>query len=144
MLNEALTNTEEISDTQAANFQNQAHCENLAKEITQLAGHINAMNYEFLKLLREFDEHGGWQVDGVKSFPHWLNWKCGCHGCDDLLLGVPGGHSRVAGACGARRDPGKGSVAVVPELHAACRTGRAGADLQRTGQPGSTAVRNAG
>lgn len=77
MFDTPLTAEEESSDAVTANYQRRAYCEDLANEITDLAGHINAMNYEFLKLLREFDEHGGWQVDGVRSFPHWLNWKCG-------------------------------------------------------------------
>ena len=51
--------------------------EQLEDQITEMAGHINAVNYRFIKLFADFDEARGWQVDGVKSFAHWLNWKCG-------------------------------------------------------------------
>jgi hypothetical protein len=49
----------------------------LEDEITRTAGHINAMDYYFIKQLAEFDEIEGWVGDGIKSFAHWLNWKCG-------------------------------------------------------------------
>ena len=49
----------------------------LADQITRLAGHINAANYRFLKLVAEFDSNGGWAGDGVQSCAHWLSWKCG-------------------------------------------------------------------
>jgi len=38
---------------------------------------MNAAQYRFLSLLFEFDEHGGGQGDGIRSFAHWLNWKVG-------------------------------------------------------------------
>ena len=56
---------------------NQQRCEALCNEITTLAGHLNAANYRFLKLLDEFDQHEGWAGDGIRSLAHWLNWKCG-------------------------------------------------------------------
>ncbi|NOX71018.1 MAG: DUF222 domain-containing protein, partial [Gammaproteobacteria bacterium] len=28
-------------------------------------------------MIREFDAEGLWQVDGIGSCAHWLNWKCG-------------------------------------------------------------------
>ena len=49
----------------------------LADEITTLAGHLNAAQYRFLKLLDEFDREQGWAGPGVRSLAHWLNWKCG-------------------------------------------------------------------
>ena len=49
----------------------------LCEEITALAGHLNAANYRFLKLLDEFDRHEGWAGDGIRSLAHWLNFKCG-------------------------------------------------------------------
>ena len=49
----------------------------LAAEITTLAGHLNAAQYRFLKLLDEFDREQGWAGPGVRSLAHWLNWKCG-------------------------------------------------------------------
>ena len=55
----------------------QQRCEALCDEITTLAGHLNAANYRFLKLLDEFDQHDGWAGDGIRSLAHWLNFKCG-------------------------------------------------------------------
>ena len=55
----------------------QQRCEALCEEITTLAGHLNAANYRFLKLLDEFDRHDGWAGDGIRSLAHWLNFKCG-------------------------------------------------------------------
>ena len=49
----------------------------LAAEITTLAGHLNAAQYRFLKLLDEFDLEQGWAGPGVRSLAHWLSWKCG-------------------------------------------------------------------
>ena len=51
--------------------------EALAAEITTLAGHLNAAQFRFLKLLDEFDREQGWAEPGVRSLTHWLNWKCG-------------------------------------------------------------------
>ncbi|MCP3674460.1 MAG: DUF222 domain-containing protein, partial [Gammaproteobacteria bacterium] len=49
----------------------------LADEITLLAGQINAANYQFLKLIAEFDRREAWASAGIRSCAHWLNWKCG-------------------------------------------------------------------
>lgn len=49
----------------------------MEKTIVQTAGYLNAMEYEFIMLLEAFDRHGLWYGDGIKSFAHWLNWKCG-------------------------------------------------------------------
>lgn len=49
----------------------------LRDEITKLAGHLNAANYRFLKLIAEFDRRNGWVDDEAQSCAHWLNWKCG-------------------------------------------------------------------
>ena len=49
----------------------------LAAEITTLAGHLNAAQYRFLKLLDEFDRAQGWAEPGVRSLAHWLELKCG-------------------------------------------------------------------
>lgn len=51
--------------------------ERLEDKIVTLAAQLNAANYHMLKLLAEFDDIGGWQGDGIKSFAHWLNWKIG-------------------------------------------------------------------
>ena len=49
----------------------------LADEITTLAGQINAANYRFLKLVSEFDKREAWAGFGIRSCAHWLNWQCG-------------------------------------------------------------------
>ena len=52
--------------------------EQLAQQITLLAGQINAANYRLLKLIAEFDERKVWSGGGtVRSCAHWLNWQCG-------------------------------------------------------------------
>lgn len=62
----------------------------LADQITRLAGHINAANYRFLKLVAEFDRTEGWTGSGIRSCAHWLVWKCG------MNLGVAREKVRVA------------------------------------------------
>jgi hypothetical protein len=64
---------EHTSYSQDCQQQNQ----HLADEITRLAGHINAANYRFLKLVAEFDRSGGWAGQGIRSCAHWLSWQCG-------------------------------------------------------------------
>ena len=49
----------------------------LADKITTLAGHINAANYRFLKMIAEFDRRVAWEGPGIRSCAYWLNWKCG-------------------------------------------------------------------
>jgi len=49
----------------------------LADQITLLAGQINAANYRFLKLIAEFDRREAWEGPGIRSCAYWLNWKCG-------------------------------------------------------------------
>jgi hypothetical protein len=44
-----------------------ARSEALEVEILTMAGQMNAAQYRFLTLLFEFDEHGGWQGDGIRS-----------------------------------------------------------------------------
>ena len=51
--------------------------DDLQREITTLAGHINAANYRFLKLLAVLVERGAWNGGGIKSPAHWLNYYCG-------------------------------------------------------------------
>ena len=56
--------------------------ENLKREITRLAGHLNAANHRFLVLIAELDRRKGWSGDGAtQSCAHWLNWKCGLERC---------------------------------------------------------------
>jgi hypothetical protein len=62
----------------ARRVQKRRSMDELANEITRLAGHLNAGNYRFLKLIAEFDSGKGWAGDGAtQSCAHWLNWKCG-------------------------------------------------------------------
>ena len=49
----------------------------LEREITLLAGHLNAANYRLLTLLAEFERRGGHVGVGLQSCAHWLSWKCG-------------------------------------------------------------------
>src|SRR3954470_22187794 len=49
----------------------------LAAQITELAGHLNAANHRWLMLIAEFDRRNGWSDWGTQSCAHWLNWKCG-------------------------------------------------------------------
>ena len=52
--------------------------EDLGAEITRLAGHINAAQYRFLKLLAALIERKAWGGDsGMKTPAHWLNYYCG-------------------------------------------------------------------
>ncbi|MDP1930749.1 MAG: DUF222 domain-containing protein [Gammaproteobacteria bacterium] len=49
----------------------------LSHEITRLAGHINAAQHRFLKLLAALIERDAWEGAGMKSPAHWLNYHCG-------------------------------------------------------------------
>jgi hypothetical protein len=49
----------------------------LADQITTLAGQINAATYHFLKLIAEYDRRNAWAGYGIRSCAHWLSWKCG-------------------------------------------------------------------
>jgi len=51
--------------------------ERLGREITELCGHLYAATYRLLTLIREFDEQGGWELPGLVSCAHWLNFKGG-------------------------------------------------------------------
>ena len=49
----------------------------LAAQITELAGHLNAAHYRWLSLIAEFDRRQGWSDGSTQSCAHWLNWQCG-------------------------------------------------------------------
>lgn len=51
--------------------------EQLKREITELAGHLNAANHRFLMLIAALDRSNGWSDGATQSCAHWLNWKCG-------------------------------------------------------------------
>jgi len=61
----------------AARLASQARKAEIEDAITRLAGELHAATYRFLTLLTEFDRLGGWQGVGVRSFAHWLGWRCG-------------------------------------------------------------------
>src|SRR5512140_1052041 len=52
--------------------------ERLGERIAEQAAHLDAAMYRFLTDLREFDERGGWHVQGASSCAHWLSWRVGC------------------------------------------------------------------
>src|SRR5277367_1775682 len=66
--------------------------EELAAQITELAGQLNAANYRWLTLIAEFDRRKGWSDGKLASCAHWLNFKCG------LNLGAARERVRVAHA----------------------------------------------
>src|SRR3989337_3014482 len=49
----------------------------LGDQIVELAGHINAAHYRFLRLIAEWDARKGWNDGATQSCAHWLNWKVG-------------------------------------------------------------------
>jgi hypothetical protein len=66
--------------------------EELEARITELCGHLNAAQYRWLLLIREFDRRQGWGDGKLASCAHWLNFKCG------LNLGAAREKVRVAHA----------------------------------------------
>ncbi|TXS95562.1 DUF222 domain-containing protein [Parahaliea maris] len=65
--------------------------DDLARQITLLAGQINAATHRLLKLIAEFDNCKGWSGGGtVRTCAHWLNWQCG------IALGAAREKIRVA------------------------------------------------
>jgi hypothetical protein len=68
--------------TDEERFEAMRSTENLKREITRLARHLNAANHRFLVLIAELDRRKGWSGDGAtQSCAHWLNWKCGLERC---------------------------------------------------------------
>ncbi len=51
--------------------------DDLEDEIISLAARINAEEYEFLLLVREFDLRQGWKAYHFNNCAEWLNMKCG-------------------------------------------------------------------
>ena len=49
----------------------------LEEEIVSLAARINATEYEFLVLVREFDLRQGWKAYKLNNCAEWLAYKCG-------------------------------------------------------------------
>ena len=55
------------------NRERRRRLDKLEHEITVLAGHLNAAQHRFLKLIAEFDREEGWNGAGIRSGAHWLN-----------------------------------------------------------------------
>jgi len=51
--------------------------EQLGERIAEQAAHFDAAMHRMLNDLREFDERGGWHVQGASSCAHWLAWRVG-------------------------------------------------------------------
>jgi hypothetical protein len=51
--------------------------EDLRREIADLAAHLDAATHRLLTCIRQFDEAGGWYVEGAASCAHWLAWRIG-------------------------------------------------------------------
>jgi len=51
--------------------------DDLEHQIVSLSARINASEYEFLVLLREFDLRQGWEAWGCLDCAGWLNFRCG-------------------------------------------------------------------
>jgi hypothetical protein len=66
--------------------------EELEARITEMCGHLNAAQYRWLLLIREFDRRRGWGDGKLASCAHWLNFKCGLN----------------LGAARSRCEPGEG------------------------------------
>jgi len=50
----------------------------LGKAITLLSAQMNVSNHRLLRMIAEFDIHGGWRADGaLRSCAHWLAANCG-------------------------------------------------------------------
>ncbi|TXS90189.1 DUF222 domain-containing protein [Parahaliea maris] len=74
-----------------ADFVINSNADDLAQQITLLAGQINAATHRLLKLIAEFDTCKGWSGGGtVRTCAHWLNWQCG------IALGAAREKVRVA------------------------------------------------
>ncbi len=77
-LNSPISSAEPTSNLAIPVFTIPENDEELGNEITRLAGHINAAQYRFLKLLAALIEREAWGGDsGMKTPAHWLNYYCG-------------------------------------------------------------------
>jgi len=66
--------------------------EELDRAIVRLSVDMNAAEYQFLCLVREFDERAGWLKWGLSSCSEWLHWRC------DIALATAREKVRVAHA----------------------------------------------
>jgi len=51
--------------------------EQLGERIAEQAAHLDAAMHRLLADLREFDQRGGWYIQGALSCAHWLSWRVG-------------------------------------------------------------------
>jgi len=51
--------------------------EQLGERIAEQAAHFDAAMHRLLVDLRDFDQRGGWHVQGAMSCAHWLSWRVG-------------------------------------------------------------------
>jgi hypothetical protein len=85
-----------LSDSGESSAERRRRATQLGRQITELAGHLNAAQYRFLVLVEQHDREGCWIDDGgAVSCAHWLNWKCG------IDLGAAREKVRVAHALAA-------------------------------------------
>ncbi len=68
--------------------------ERLEARICELAGHLAAATYQFLRLIADFDARRGWATWDLPSCSAWLAWKC------QVASGTAREHVRVARALG--------------------------------------------
>jgi hypothetical protein len=66
----------------------------LGERIAELAAHLDAAMHRLLTDLRDFDQRGGWHLQGTMSCAHWLSWRVG------WTLGTARDRVRVAGKLG--------------------------------------------
>jgi hypothetical protein len=110
-------------DDHAIRAQRVREISELGDQITELAGHLNAGNYRFLKLVAEFDLRNGWVDNETQSCAQWLNWKCG------IAMGAAREKVRVARALedlpkiSAAMERGEISYSKVRELTRVADTG---------------------
>lgn len=65
--------TVEVPDTVPAPVRT---IDELGEQICSLAASIAAATAQFLVLLKEYDERGGWKQWEMRSCAHWLSWRC--------------------------------------------------------------------
>ena len=83
----------------------------LEQDLVCLSHRINASEYEFLVLIREFDIRQGWKAWHFNNCAEWLNYKCG------LSLGTAREKVRVAIALfDLRKVPGEPYSRPCPRL----------------------------
>jgi hypothetical protein len=87
--------TEALSDRSADGATaDELQLERIEARICELAGHLAAATYQFLRLIADFDARRGWATWDLPSCSAWLAWKC------QVAPGTAREHVRVARALG--------------------------------------------